>query len=321
MSVIKGLYNKILAGEALTTMQAESLVQADLEELCGYANRLREHYCKNTFDICTIVNAKSGKCSENCKYCAQSARFSAGIDEYLLLPAEKLIATAMKNKQLGILRYSVVTSGRALSDVELDEICKSYVQIKKEVGISLCASHGLLTYEQLRRLKAAGVERYHNNLETSENYFPKLCTTHSYSEKIDTIKAAQRAGLQVCSGGIIGAGEGFDDRISMAVALRELGIRSIPINRFTPIKGTALGDIPQISQDEFTRTIAVFRFINPRAAIRAAAGRGTMEDRGKKLFESGANAAISGDMLTTSGISTKEDLRMLAGMGYKIEKL
>lgn len=185
-------------------------------------------------------------------------------------------------------------------------------------NIELCASHGLLTEEQFRELKASGVFRYHANIETSRRFFPQICTTHTYDDKIACIKAAQRAGLSVCSGGIIGLGENWEDRIDMAFSLQELGIESIPINVLIPIKGTPLQNQKPLSEDDIIRTIVIFRYINPTAYIRLAGGRTLMQDSGRHAFHSGANAAITGNMLTTSGNNIKQDLEMLSDEGFDI---
>lgn len=315
------LKNKIINGYLINKAEAFYLSECDLYELCNTADHLRFNYCGNSFDICTIINGKSGRCTENCKYCAQSSYFKTDIERYPLLDSDTIKKDAIYNYGKGILRYSVVTSGKNLSEDEIESICESYLDIKASCDISLCASHGLLTYEQFLKLKKAGVVRYHNNLETSRRYFPNICTTHTYEDKINTIKAAKRAGLEVCSGGIMGLGETMEDRIDMAFELRELNIKSIPINILNPIANTPLEDMKILDNDEVRRIVAIFRFIIPDAVIRLAGGRGLLEDKGKGIFKSGANAAISGDMLTTSGISTDEDMRIIKEIGYEVKKL
>lgn len=216
-----------------------------------------------------------------------------------------------------MVRYSIVTSGRSLNDEEVESACESIRAIKKETGIEVCVSFGLLNEEQFRKLKDAGVTRIHNNLETSRRYFPSVCSTHTYDEKIETIKAAKRAGLQVCSGGIMGIGETMEDRIDMVMEQRELGVKSIPVNMLNPIKGTPYENNEPLTQDEMRRIVAVFRFIVPDASIRLAGGRGLMEDKGVGCLKSGANAAISGDMLTTCGINVEKDLEIINELGYE----
>ena len=321
MSFVNELKVRILDGYQITKEDALCLVDTDLEELCHCANELRYHFCGDAFDICTIINGKSGKCTENCKYCAQSAYYKTFVDEYPLIDSNSLQKAAIYNHKKGILRYSIVTSGKCLSDNEVDIICESYRSIGNHCSISLCASHGLLTFEQFKKLKEAGVTRYHNNLETSRNNFPNICTTHTYDDKIAAIKNAQQAGLEVCSGGIMGLGETMEDRIDMVMDIQSLSIKSVPVNILSPIKGTPYEHLPVLTINEVRRIISIFRFIMPSSAIRLAGGRELMTDKGKAVFISGANAAISGDMLTTSGISIDEDMSILKELGFEVKKL
>ncbi|MDU1413719.1 MAG: biotin synthase BioB [Clostridium sp.] len=321
MTIAKELKEKILDGYIINKEDALLLLNEDLDLLCQYADELREHFCKDSFDMCTIINGKSGKCSENCKYCAQSAHFNTSVEEYPLLDLDTIKEDAKYNDEKGVLRYSVVTSGKRLSDKEVDTLCEVYEKIKKETKLSLCASHGLLSFENFQKLKAAGVARYHNNLEASRNFFPQICTTHTYDDKINTIKAAQMAGLEVCSGGIMGLGETMEDRIDMVLDLREIGIKSIPVNILNPIKGTPMENNRPISKEEAQRIVAIYRFIIPEGTIRLAGGRGLLDDKGRAIFNSGANAAITGDMLTTAGITIDDDMSMLKELGYKVNMI
>lgn len=315
--MINELKSKISDGVSISKDEALALLAEDLEVLCEAAREIREQFCGESFDICSITNGKSGKCSENCKYCAQSAYYEGGSQEYPLMDTGDILKDAFYNYNKGVLRYSVVTSGRRLSEKEIDKICESYKEVSEKCGVSLCASHGLLDYDDLLKLKKAGVSRYHNNLETSRRFFPRVCTTHSYDDKIKAAKDALRAGLSVCSGGIMGMGETMEDRIDMALDLRDLGIKSIPINILNPIKGTPFENLPVLDKDELKRIIAVYRFILPDSALRLAGGRGLMEDKGRSLFLAGANAAITGEMLTTSGISIDTDMQMIKELGFK----
>ncbi len=316
------LKNQVINGKQISKEEASILLHANLETLCKSANEIRAFFCKDAFDICTITNGKSGGCPENCKFCAQSAHYKeAQAKVYPLLNKEQIVKEAKYNADKGILRYSIVTSGRRLSKKEIDEICKSYKEIKNTCDISLCASHGLLDYEDFIKLKEAGVVRYHNNLETSRRYFPSVCTTHTYDEKIATIQAAQKAGMDVCSGGIIGMGETMEDRLDMAFELRNLGVKSVPINILNPIEGTPFGKNAVLTDEEILRVTAIFRFILPDSALRLAGGRGLLTDKGKALFQSGSNTAISGDMLTTMGVTITEDMEMLAELNYRVERL
>ncbi|MEG2739160.1 biotin synthase BioB [Clostridium sp.] len=320
INVLK-LKENILDGYKLTKEDALNLLDSDLELLCTCANELRKHFLGNSFDICTIINGKSGRCSEDCKYCAQSAHYKTSIEKYSLVDFDTLKKDALYNENKGILRYSVVTSGKSLSDKELDEMCKSYIKLKNTSNISLCASHGLLSLNQFQKLKESGVTRYHNNLETSRRNFKNICTTHTYEDKINALKDAMKAGLEVCSGGILGLGENMEDRIDMAFELRNLGITSIPINILNPIKGTPFENNPLVTIDEICRIIAIYRFIIPTSAIRLAGGRNLMSDKGKKAFLSGANAAISGDMLTTLGITIDDDMTLLKNLEFEVKNI
>ncbi|MFA6914421.1 MAG: biotin synthase BioB [Endomicrobiia bacterium] len=319
--MIEDLKLKVLNGYQINKAEALILVHEDLSKLTLYANEIRNKFCGDTFDVCSIINGKSGKCSEDCKYCAQSSYYKTTIQEYQLLSANKIVAEALHNHSKGILRFSIVTSGRKLTDDELSQVCDSYRKIKEKCDIYLCASHGLLSYEQLVKLKQAGVSRYHCNIETSRKNFHNICTTHTYDDKINTIKNAKKAGLEVCSGFIIGMGETIEDRIDMLLDLRELNIKSVPINILTPIKATPYENILVLKEDEICRIIAVSRFILPKAMIRLAGGRGLFRDKGKSMLNSGANAAISGDMLTTTGISIDEDMKMISQLGFKVRKV
>lgn len=319
MTSINTLTEKVLRGEHITKSEALYLYEQPLEQLCDNADRIRRHFCGSQFDICTIINGKSGRCSENCKFCAQSAHNHTGVTEYPLLPDEEIIAQAKANYEQGVLRYSIVTSGRRLSDDEVEKMCTVIRKIKDDVGISVCVSFGLLNEEQFSKLKEAGVSRVHNNLETSSKNFSNICTTHKFEDKVSAIRAAQAAGLSVCSGGIMGLGETVEDRIDMAMSLRELGIKSVPINMLNPISGTPLEKNEKLTLDDMRRIVAVYRFILPDASIRLAGGRGLLVDKGKSCFTSGANAAISGDMLTTAGITTKTDMEMLKELKYEVK--
>lgn len=318
---IKALYNRVIGGYLITREEALFLYKEDLEDLTRYADMIRDHFCGNQFDMCTIINGKSGLCSENCKFCAQSSHYNTGSKVYSLLSEEEILADAKKNADQGVMRYSIVTAGRSLSDGEVDRMCQIIRRIKEEVHISVCVSFGLLKEDQFRRLKEAGAERVHNNLEASENFFPSVCTSHSFSDKVQAIRAAQAAGLDVCSGGIMGLGESIEDRIDMALSLRNLGIESIPVNMLNPIPGTPMEKYESLDEKEMQRIIAVYRFILPKAFIRLAGGRGLMRDKGKACFMSGANAAISGDMLTTAGITVDKDKKLLEELDYRIKPL
>ncbi len=316
---LEELRQKIIKGFDITKEEAMKLIEAPLEDLCSVANGIRKYFCSNTFDMCSIINAKSGKCSENCKFCAQSSHYDTNCEEYDILDKEKILEQGKSDFDKGVLRYSIVTSGRALHGNEIDEVYDALETLNNETDGYICASLGLLDEEGFSKMKKAGLRRVHNNLEASRNFFPKVCTTHTYDDKINAIKAAQKAGMVVCSGGIMGMGETWEDRIDMAIELRELGIMSIPVNMLNPIASTPFENIKPLTEDDMRRIVAIYRFINPRAFIRLAGGRGLLEDKGRSCFLSGANAAITGDMLTTAGISIETDKKMVEELGYKIQ--
>lgn len=318
--MIEQIVNEIVEGRRLTREDDLSfLLESDWEELRAGANRIREELCGNHVDLCTIINGRAGRCSENCKFCAQSAHHHTGAEEYEVLEIADFVEACKHHEESGAHRFSIVTAGRTLVGKEFAMIVEAYRQMKDKCPhIQLCASHGLLTEAQFVALRKIGVKRYHANIETSRRNFPNICTTHTFEDKIACIKAAQRAGLQVCSGGIIGMGETWEDRIDMALTLAELKVDSIPLNSLIPIPGTPFGDLPALTEEEILRTIAIFRLINPTADVRLAAGRTLMSESGKNAFFAGANATITGDMLTTSGNNTAQDKAMLSACGFDI---
>lgn len=318
---MENLADKIIAGKRLTRSDnLDILLTLDLNEICDGANKIREKLCGKKADLCTIINGRSGGCSENCKFCAQSAHHSTGIKEYDFLDLDIILEDCKKNERNGVHRYSIVTAGKNLSSHDFDKAIEAYKTMHEECKINLCASHGFLTKEELLRLKEVGVTMYHHNIETAKRNFHNICTTHSYEDKIRQIELIKETGLKVCSGGIIGMGETFEDRIDMAISLSELEVSSIPINILMPIKGTPLYNVKRISQEDVLRTIAIFRYLNPTAYIRMAAGRNYFKDGGINIFKSGANATITGDMLTTIGNNTQQDKIMLTNVGFDIKK-
>lgn len=325
MQEIIALADKVLAGEEITKQEAEFLINVSDENtmlLLAMADKIRQKYAGNEVDCCAILNGRSGKCSENCKFCAQSAHYNTGVKEYPLLSEEEIFAAAEKAKAAGAVRFSVVTSGRGQSKADdFDNICRVLKRIKTELGIEVCASLGILTLEQAKKLKEVGVTRYHSNLETAGSYFPDICTTHTYEDKFVTIKNAQAAGLRVCSGGILGLGETPQQRVEMAFTLKELGIDSVPLNLLTPIPGTPFANNAPITPLEILRTFAVYRFILPHAQIRTAGGREVnLRDLQALALNGGASGIMIGGYLTTAGRGTEKDLQMLSDLGRKCSK-
>lgn len=314
------LADEIIAGRRISRQDDLNMfLTCNLRELCEGADRIREHFIGDKVDLCSIINGRSGKCPEDCKYCAQSAHNHTKCEIYDFLPEEKLVDACKLNESEGVDRFSIVTSGRALSGEEFEKAIHVYETMHAECKIDLCASMGFLNAEQLHRLHEAGVTSYHHNIETSRRNFPNICTTHTYEQKIETLKLVKEEGMCACSGGIIGMGEAWEDRLDMAISLAELGIDSIPINALMPIEGTPLENQPQLTEDEILRTIAFFRYINPEANIRLAAGRALLTNDGESAFQSGASATITGNMLTTAACATiRSDKQMLESLGRDV---
>lgn len=319
MDMLK-LADEIIGGRRITREDDLNMfLTCDLKELCQGADKIREAFVGEKVDLCSIINGRSGRCPEDCKYCAQSVHNHTACEIYDFLPEEKILEACKMNESEGVNRFAIVTAGRALSGEEFEKAIHAYETMKKECKIDLCASMGFLTKEQLHRLHEAGVTSYHHNIETSRRNFPNICTTHTYDMKIETLKMVKEEGMCACSGGIIGMGETWEDRLDMAISLAELGIDSIPINALMPIKGTPLENQEQLTEDDILRTIAFFRYINPDANIRLAAGRALLTNDGETAFESGASATITGNMLTTVACATiRSDRKMLQDMGRDV---
>ncbi len=309
---------RIKADGDLTRTEASELLRlTDREPLYEAAHCITAHFAPTLFDTCSIVNVKSGRCPEDCKWCAQSAHYQTGVDEYGALEVQECVRQAAFNRRQGVGRFSLVAGGRRPTAADMDRYVESYETIHREVpDIKLCASLGLCTEGQLRRLWEAGVTTYHCNMESAPDFFGTLCTTHTQRQKEETLAAARRVGMRICSGGIIGMGESAEQRIDFAFYLRRIGSLSIPINILQPIPGTPLQDTPPLTEDEYLTAVALFRLINPRAFLRFSGGRAQLSDKiQRKAIYIGINAAITGDMLTTIGCTTPRDMAMIAEMG------
>lgn len=314
------LRDRVLSGAEISPEEALWLLQdAPEDELFAASAEITRRMADRRFDACSIINSKSGRCSEDCKWCAQSAHHHSGVTVYGFVGEEECLRHAKYNEAQGIRRFSLVNSGRTQSKAEIEKICAAVRVLKKETSLGICASLGLLDYESLCRLREAGVGRYHCNLETAPSFFPSLCSTHTQEQKIRTLEDAQRAGMEICSGGIIGMGESLGQRVEFAFALKRLGLSSIPINLLSPIKGTPLENAPRMSESEILRCIAMFRFVNPGAFLRFAGGRSALSGSGvKKALFIGINAAIVGDLLTTLGSKAADDFKMIRDAGYEL---
>ena len=314
------LAEEIITGRRISRQDDLNLfLTCDLKELCEGADRIRTYFIGEKVDLCSIINGRSGRCPENCKFCAQSAHNHTNCDVYDFLPEETIMEACKMNESEGVDRFSIVTAGRALTGAEFEKAIHAFKAMHEERKIDLCASMGFLSADQLHRLHEAGVTSYHHNIETSRRNFPNICTTHTYEQKIETLKLVKAEGMCACSGGIIGMGEIWEDRLDMAISLSELGIDSIPINALMPIPGTPLDHLPRLTEDDILRTIAFFRYINPEANIRLAAGRALLTNDGELAFRSGASATITGNMLTTAACATiRSDKQMLQALGRDV---
>lgn len=319
---IRAAADSVLSGGSVdrdSALMLASARSADVIDLFAASNRIREHFRGSCVDICSIVNAKSGACSEDCRYCAQSSHYATDAPVYPLIDVDRMAEAAQGAKQNGARRFCIVTSGRGIDDAaDLRTIARGIERVLS-IGLSPCATLGTLSGDQLRYLKDAGLHRYHHNIETSREYFPKVCTTHSYEERIELLVQARSIGLSACSGGILGMGESMEDRVSMAFALRDLDVDSVPINLLMPVPGTPLASLAAISPLEALHAIALFRFILPGKEIRICGGRGSvLGDLHPLIFMAGADGFMIGNYLTRSGLDPNDDLAMLAGLGLTV---
>ncbi|MBF0539861.1 MAG: biotin synthase BioB [Nitrospirae bacterium] len=317
--MISTLVTNIVQGGVISRRDILGLNINDLPnpfEFFNGANIIRENFRGNFIDLCSIVNAKSGGCSEDCVYCAQSSISKADIERYPLKDSDTILRSAIDAANNGARRFCIVTGGRKPTERDLDRIVEMIPEINN-LGLKSCATLGLLNGAEFKRLKDAGLHRFHHNLESSERFFPNVCTTHSYQDKIKTIIAAKEAGLSVCCGAIFGIGETWQDRIDLAFALREIGVDSIPINFLTPISGTILGMRQTLDPLEALKVIALNRYILPKNEIRVCGGRmQTLNDFNAFIFMAGADGLLIGNYLTTIGRLPKHDIRFIKQLGF-----
>lgn len=322
------LWTAVHSGEAIDEKTAVAVLGAghgELSEVLHAAHTVTARSFGREVSICSIANVRSGNCSEDCRFCAQSAHYNVpSAKVYPLMTPEKMKECSRKASRAPIEFFSYVTSGRALSDKSLGIICDTVKELEaeedKNPGMAHCASLGCLSYDELCRLKECGMVRYHHNLETSRSFFPEICTTHSYDERIRTIRDAKRAGLEVCSGGLLGLGECSEQRVELAMELASHKVDSIPLNFLIPIPGTPLENMAPLKPLEILLTIAMFRLVNPHSEVRLAAGRPALRNLQAFIFPAGCNGLMVGDFLTVHGQGIQDDIQMLEDLGLTPRK-
>lgn len=311
-----------LKGESISrdqALQLGSLTHEELDYLFIGTDRIRDHFKGQDVKICSIVNAKSGKCVEDCSFCAQSSSFQTDSPEYELMDVEQIVTAAKEAESFGANEFSVVVSGTALDDrKELDRVIEAIKRIKAETQLETCCSLGLMPMEHLRELKEAGLDRCHHNLETAKSHFDKIVSTHTYEDEVSAVQNAKDAGLQVCVGGIFGMGESFTQRAELAFSIRDLETESFPINFLKPIEGTGLDHLQPLGHYEALRTIALLRLILPKIDLFVCGGREEVfTDQQERLFSAGANGILGGNYLTTKGEDPKRDIEMIEKIGLQ----
>lgn len=315
----------VLSGTQLTAENALRLTEADgpdLYLLFAEASRIRQHYKGSAASLCSIINAKSGRCPENCAFCAQSAFHATNAQVYPLVDEEELVKCAKNAEQNGSRCYGIITSGTGIKPgEELEKICRALRRIKAETSIDPSCSLGILDVVTAQRLKEAGMETYHHNLETSRSFFPNICTTHDYQDDVDTVRAVKQAGLKVCCGGIFGLGENFSHRVEMAETLRELDVDTVPLNFLNPVEGTRLADADFLTPMECLKIIAIYRFMLPEKSLTVCGGREkNLRELQSWIFLAGASGMMTGNYLTTPGRSPELDRQMLTDLGLTVER-
>ena len=312
---------RIPGGGEISPEEALRLLEAkEPEALRAAARTVTAHFKPRTFDFCAIINARCGRCSEDCKWCAQSARYETGCNVFGWVGAKACADAAKAAETNGVVRIGIVTSGRGQTPAQIEEICAALKAMRAAAGrIHLCASLGLVDETSLAKLKAAGLQRLHCNLETAPSHFGSLCTTHTTAEKLATIRAARRLGFEICSGGIIGMGETDAQLVEFAFALKEIAPDSIPVNILDPIAGTPLGTRPPLDFGRILDSIAILRLVNPRTPLRFAGGRRLLTDeQAAEAIAVGIDAGIQGPLLTTPGKDYADDRQLALAAGYEV---
>ncbi len=315
--MLNKLVEKVINKAPLGDMEIDFLINhPNTNELCKAASRIKENFFDNRVEFCSIINAKSGRCPEDCKFCAQSVHYKTNIKEYPFIGIEEIEQEAKKLKSGGVKRFSIVTSGKCPTKDDLTKVENAVSRIAA-LGLIPDASLGILNKDDLLKLKKAGLKGLHHNLEVSKSFFKSICTTHTYKEDIETIKNALQIGFYVCSGGIFGVGENWKHRVELALTLRELNVHSVPINFLTPIKGTPLKNRPVLSEEEALRIVVLYRFLLPDKHIRVCGGRSTVfkPETKRKILLCGASGLMVGNYLTTEGFDVGSDLRDIGELG------
>ncbi len=297
------------------------LYDKPLDELIKISHEITEDNFDNTVEACSIISAKTGECGENCKYCAQSKHNHANIECHPLMDTETVKKAAISAKENGATRFCIVTSGRVPDKNDFEKIIEMIKAVASIDGLHCCASLGLLSEEQIKRIKEAGVERYNHNINTSPNYHKNICTTHNFDDRVKTVELIKKHGIEACTGVIIGMGETREDRIDMALELKKINPKTVPINFLNPIKGTALENYEnKINEEEILKTICIFRVILPKALLRYAGGRTTRlsKENQQRGIEAGINSLLVGNYLTTTGSKPEEDKKILEKEGLKL---
>lgn len=307
----------------LTKEDLLKLYEKPLDELIEISNKITKENFHNSVEACSIISAKTGACQENCKYCSQSKHNHAEIECHPLLDVETVKKAALSAKENGATRFCIVTSGRVPTGKDFEKILEMIKAVASIDGIHCCASLGLLSEEQVKQIKEAGVERFNHNINTSENYHKNICTTHKFEDRVRTVKLIQKYGMEACTGVIIGMGESREDRVDMAMSLRELNPTTVPINFLNPIKGTPLeGFEDKIDEEEILKTICIFRIALPKAMLRYAGGRTTRlsKEHQKLGLIAGINSVLVGNYLTTAGSKADEDKEMFKELDLVLQK-
>lgn len=312
-------YSPLLSADCSINEAMEVALTATEAELFTSASAIRQAHFGNTVELCAIINARSGNCSMDCRFCSQSRHNSSIIDVFSLLSATQLRAAIEELGAQPVRHIGIVTSGAALDGQELKRITDLVSSLPSSLQARVCGSLGRLPQESLQALRGAGMRRFHHNLESSEEFYPQVCSTQRWQDRLSTVHRARQAGLEICVGGLLGMGESWQDRIRFAMRLRAEGIRHVPINFLFPHKGTPLGDRPPLSAAEALRCIALWRHLMPEATLRICGGRPlVLGQRQHEIFIAGANALMTGDYLTTAGKALEADLQMIKAAGMEL---